>query len=347
MLYIVISSASRVDVIALAMTMAMAKTRKGGGGFHNRRRSGTALNARHREEEDEREYFETYRRRDNDSDGSNDNCHEGEDGVGADAINGSGSASGSGPSGSSGAYLTRLVEVLHEGPSREEEGVSVTMQHNESLEDIEGQAYGQVHVLVNEETLAVEESDHDVDDVWYDVYDLSALGVPRDGDDIEGGEVSHSQPQFGNNNGHNDHDEEEEEEEEEGLDEGQGDEDDQWNWGAVGEAGDMFYDSYGENHDSQASCEDANSSDYYSNRDNDIDDDDDDDDDMEGQGGGDINRDRDRDGDNTDAALTRDTASSTNPRILSRARAFSTYFDRLAKLSDNDKQRDKLKFWAR
>ena len=341
-------------MIALAITMAMAKTKKGGWGFHSRKRSGTALNARQREEEDEREYFETYRRRDNDNDDSHDNSHEGEDGVGADSTNGSGSASGSGPGGSSGAYLTRLVEVLHEGPSREEEGVSVSMQHNESLEDIEGQVYGQVHVLVNEEALAVEESDHDVDDVWYDVYDLSALGVPRDGDDgddIEGGEVPHCQPQVGSYNGHNDHDEDEEE----GLEEWQS-EGDQWNWGAVGEAeavGDVFYDSYGDNHDSQASCEDANSSDYYSNRDNDIDDDDDDDDDedddddMEGYRGGDINRDRDRDGDSTDAALTRDTASSTNPRILSRARAFSTYFDRLAKLSDNDKQRDKLKFWAR
>lgn len=335
-------------MIALAMTMAMAKTKKGGGGgFHTRRRSGSALNARHREEEDEREYFETYRRRANDNDDSNDNSHEVEDGVGADSINGSGSASESGPSGSSGAYLTRLVEVLHEGPSREE-GSSVAMQHNESLEDIEGQAYGQVHVLVNEETLAVEDSDHDVDDVWYDVYDLSALGVPRDGDDgddIDGGEVSHAQPQAGDYNGHND-----DEDDEEGLEEGHGDEDDQWNWGAVGEAGDVFYDSYGDNHDSQASCEDANSSDYYSNRDNDIDDDDnddDDDDDMEGYRCGDRDRDRERDGDSTDAALTRDTASSTNPRILSRARAFSMYFDRLSKLSDNDKQRDKLKFWAR
>jgi hypothetical protein len=342
-------------VIALAMTMAMSKTKKGGGGgggFHTRRRSGTALNARHREEEDEREYFETYRRRENDNDDSNDNSHEVEDGVGADSVNGSGAASGSGPGSSSGAYLTRLVEVLHEGPSREEEGASVTMQHNESLEDTEGQANGQVHVLVNEETLAVEESDHDVDDVWYDVYDLSALGVPRDdddGDDIEGGQVSHAQPQVGNYNRHND-----DNNEEEGLEEGQGDEDDQWNWGAVGEAGDVFYDSYGDNHDSQASCEDANSSDYYSNRDNDIDDDDDDDDeddddDIEGYrcGDRDRDRDRDRDGDSTDAALTRDTALSTNPRILSRSRAFSTYFDRLAKLSDNDKQRDKLKFWAR
>ena len=367
-------------MIALAMTMAMAKTKKGG--FHDRRRSGTAVNARHREEEDEREYFETYRRRDTDDDISHDNDNdldhdtEAESRVGGDSTHGSNSAPGLDID--SDDYLTRLIETLHEGPSREEEGTtSVAMSHNESEEDIEGQGqgYGHVHVRLNEETLVVDESDHDVDDVWYDVYDLSALGVPREGDegdDIVGGEVPHAQPTAppaandnNDNNNYNDNYDNGDyynDGKHAGQGDGDGDEDDQWNWGAVGEAGDVFYDSYGDIHDCQRSVDDANSEDYYNDResfdnddedddDEDEDDNDDDDDDdrvkNRSDRGRDRIRDRDRDGDSTDAALSRDTASSSNPRILSRARAFSIYFDKLAKLSDNDKLRDKIKFWAR
>ena len=215
------------------------------------------------------------------------------------------------------------------------------MGHDDSGEDIEGQEYGHVRVHVNEESLVVEESDHDVDDVWYDVYDLSALGVPREGDDVEDGEVLHGQPTAQrNDDGHDDDDDDDD-----GVHAGQGDgdEDDQWNWGAVGEAGDVFYDSYG----GQVIYEDAASEDYYNNRSIHSYDDDDDDDDLDRERDRVGNREMDGDGDSTDAALTRDTEASSNPRILSRARAFSIYFDKLAKLSDNDKQRDKIKFWAR
>jgi hypothetical protein len=268
------------------------------------------VNARHREEETEREYFETFR---GNEDGAEDDEGDSQCPVFTD-------------------------EPFHsrEEPSdsRDDEGY-VTMVYGDEEGEAEGEGEPPIDIDV---TATAEGAGDEGDDVWYDVYDLRALGIQRDGEsgdrgDLEGegeGEAIGGSLEASAGAGESDDIPPEMRDEEADAD---AEAQQSWRWDGYEET--TFRDNYGAD-DRAEEFRDSDDDDEESINDNDI---------GSGSGGGEGSRGKARSG--VSASLGFGVSATGEPALARRTRVLSAYFSRLAKLSDQHPHRENIKFWAR
>ena len=264
------------------------------------------MNARHREEETEREYFETFRGNEDGAEGEEDD--------------------------SQCPVLTEEPFHSHEEPSdsRDDEGY-VTMIYGDEEGEVEGEGEGAGEGEPPADIdVTAEGAGEEGDDVWYDVYDLRALGIQRDGESGDRGEGEGEGEAVGFSHeasagASDDIPPEMTDEEADGQQ--------SWRWDGYEESSPR--DNYGAD-DRAEEFRDSDEDDDDSMNDNDM-----------GSGGGGAGaggeslRGRARGSFGASVSDTGDTALARRTRVL------SAYFSRLAKLSDQHPHRENIKFWAR
>jgi hypothetical protein len=280
-------------------------------GFHRHRRRLTTVNARHREEETEREFFETFR--------GNEDEDETEDDEGDSPCP---------------AFINEPFHSREEpSDSRDDEGF-VTMVYG----DEEGEAEGEREPPIDIDVTA-EGAGEEGDDVWYDVYDLRALGIQRDGEsgdketleegEGEGEAIGGSLEASAVADASDDIPPEMRDEEADADAEAQ----QSWRWDGYEET--TFRDNYSAD-DRAEEFRDSDDDEDDSINGNDV---------GSGGGGGEGSRGWDRSG--VSASVGFGVSATGEPTLARRTRVLSAYFSRLAKLSDQHPHRENIKFWAR